>query len=202
MNLQAFFHQIRVELFAGMLTQRQVDGINAILAEWNKRQLTDLRWLADILATAYWETTNRMVAVSEDGGNAYFFRMYDINGERPNVARMLGNVNPGDGILFHGRGLPQLTGRNNYRNMGHILKWPLEDHPDLALDPTISVQVMFEGMLRADSGFGDFTGVALEDFFNDTVDNPVDARRIINGLDHATEIATIQSKFLVALRLP
>ncbi len=44
---------------------------------------------------------------------------------------------------------------------------------------------MFEGMLDADSSFGDFTGVALDDF-NDRTDDPVSAHKIINGLDRAS----------------
>jgi predicted chitinase len=36
--------------------------------------------------------------------------MYDINGRRPAKALKLGNVNPGDGVRFHGRGYVQLTG--------------------------------------------------------------------------------------------
>ncbi len=54
----------------------------------------------------------------------------------------LGNTNPGDGITYHGRGFIQLTGRSNYRNYGRILGVPLEDNPDLALDPVISARIL------------------------------------------------------------
>src|SRR5262245_13846035 len=39
--------------------------------------------------------------------------------------RDLGNVNKGDGRLFKGRGLLQLTGRANYKEYGNVLHLPL-----------------------------------------------------------------------------
>ncbi|RZK38651.1 MAG: hypothetical protein EOO90_21515, partial [Pedobacter sp.] len=35
-----------------------------------------------------------------------FKRMYDPKGDRPEVARRLGNVHPGDGARYAGRGMP------------------------------------------------------------------------------------------------
>jgi putative chitinase len=53
----------------------------------------------------------------------------------------LGNVKNGDGRRFKGRGLLQLTGRANYREMGKILDLPLEDQPELAADPVTSLRI-------------------------------------------------------------
>lgn len=55
--------------------------------------------------------------------------------------RDLGNVNPGDGRRFKGRGLIQLTGRGNYRRLGARLGLPLEDQPTLAAVPAISLRI-------------------------------------------------------------
>ncbi len=53
----------------------------------------------------------------------------------------LGNVLQGDGPRFKGRGLLQLTGRNNYRAVGRALGLPLEDEPEIAADPVTSLRI-------------------------------------------------------------
>ena len=53
----------------------------------------------------------------------------------------LGNTRPGDGYLYRGRGIFQLTGRFNYAKVGKALALPLETEPDLASDPAISVRI-------------------------------------------------------------
>lgn len=56
----------------------------------------------------------------------------------------LGNVQPGDGKRYKGRGIFQLTGRANYRVMGQKLGYNLEDKPELAADPMISIKTACE----------------------------------------------------------
>lgn len=56
----------------------------------------------------------------------------------------LGNVKPGDGRRYKGRGLLQLTGRANYRDMGGRLGLKLEEHPELAADPVTSLRIACE----------------------------------------------------------
>ncbi len=67
-------------------------------------------------------------------------------------------------------------------------------HPDDALLPEVAANIMFYGMEH-----GTFTGLGLLYFFNGKADDPVGARRIINGTDHADDIAAIHRSFLAAL---
>jgi hypothetical protein len=79
--------------------------------------------------------------------------------------------------------------------MGDILGIDLLNNPDQALDPAIATQIMFEGMLRGKFGrkVGDFIKPGLSDFRN--------ARRSVNVLDHADEIARNARLFLAALHV-
>lgn len=189
-----FFPAARAGAFGGRLTQGQVDGLNCLLDAWERRTNTDIRQLAYILATTKWETAHTMQPIDERGGEAYFHRMYDRDGERPEVARELGNIAPGDGVRFHGRGYVQLTGRTNYHRMSALVGADLVANPDLALDPDIAAVILFEGMER-----GMFTGVGLGRYFNHVTCDWLNARRIINRLDCASQIADIARAFHVAL---
>ena len=197
LNRDIFFKHIRGTLFSGVLNQHQVDGINADLDYWQNHHADgNPQHLAYILATDYWETQQTMQPIAERGGKAYLTRMYDIQGDRPAKARELGNLQPGDGAKYTG-GKVQLTGRRNFRIQGRKLNLPLESQPELIYDIAISTAVLIDGMLD-----GDFTGRALSDY-TDLAGNldPINARRVVNGTDHAEEIAAIFRQFHKALQL-
>ncbi len=66
-----FFDTVRAHPFGGLLTPAQVDGMNHILDEWDRRKLTAVAWLAYMLATTFHETGRAMEPVREKGSDAY-----------------------------------------------------------------------------------------------------------------------------------
>ena len=194
-NRQFFFDTVRITLFGGNLKQSQVAGMTGFLDLWEASfSANDDRWLAYILGTAHHEVDMRMQPIHEYGGNTYFHKQYDINGDRPHVARTLGNLTPGDGVAFHGRGFVQLTGRSNYQDWKNRLGVDLIGSPDLALRLDIAIQIIFNGMI-----LGTFTHKKLGDYFNPTMDDWVNARRTVNGTDKANLIAGYGKKYYAAI---
>lgn len=51
----------------------------------------------------------------------------------------LGNIYPGDGARYKGRGLLQITGRSNYEQMGRAMGLDLVNHPDILTTPANAV---------------------------------------------------------------
>lgn len=96
------------------------------------------RELAQFLAQCAHESLNFQL-MKELGDNNYFKR-YDIK-YAPERAKRLGNLRPGDGIKYVGRGFIQLTGRDNYRRAGKALGLPLEEKPELVERPDIAAKV-------------------------------------------------------------
>jgi putative chitinase len=172
----------------------------------------DPRWIAYIMATVRHETGNTYKPISEKYGKVcvscgtlysnisakatckttgnqhsffadrelYFKVRYEMN---KNLRIDLGNTSPGDGARFAGRGYVQITGRKNYDTFTRLLGIPLTDDPNLALIHEHAYEIMVRGMV-----LGKFTGKKLGDYFNDQSDDPMNARRIINGLDKALKI--------------
>jgi putative chitinase len=68
------------------------------------------------------------------------------------------------------------------------------NHPDLALELDNATNIMFIGMIK-----GLFTSKSLSDYFNQTTEDWVNARKIINGLDKAQAIAMYGHNFYSAL---
>jgi putative chitinase len=195
-NRALLFDKVRKPLFSGILKAKQVQGIEAILNEWERQQLTDRRMLAYMLATAFHETAETMQPIKEFSrgkGLDYGKKLKMGGGPNKRIAYTIPNQ------IYYGRGLVQLTWYENYKLMGRLLGIDLLNNPDLALQMDVSVQIMFEGMMQAASSFGDFTGRCLEQYFTKKTCDWVNARKIINGLDCAEKIANHAMIFNSAL---
>lgn len=193
---KTLFDYLRNSPFSGRMSQAQVDGVMAIVAAWLQMAFSaDLRHLAYILATAFHETGARMQPVREGMGS-------DAKARRLLAGVAYGKPDPATGQVYYGRGLVQLTWARNYKSMGALLGLgdALYRDPDRALQLDLSVRILIEGMHRGASTRGDFTGKSLEDYFNASTDDPVGARRIVNGTDKASLIASYYRSILDALR--
>lgn len=195
-DLPRFFNTMRGSKVLGpTLSDGEVKGCEAII---NACEGWTASWTAYALATAYHETAGTMQPIKEYGGASYFKRMYDIEGARPSKARELGNLMPGDGAKYAGRGYVQLTGRTNYARAQEKLGVPLVDYPDLAMEPDLAAQIMRKGMEE-----GWFTGKSLKTYLPAAGEAAQaqfkEARRIINGTDRAADIASYALEFQRAL---
>jgi len=137
-------------------------------------------WAVYMLATAEHETWRSFAPVEEVGkgqGKPYGVALRTVV-ENGNYQQ---NV-------YYGRGYVQLTWQANYARIGTAigLGRQLVEHPELALQPETAYAVMSYGMAH-----GAFTGVGLPRYLNATSKDYVNARRVINGVDCAQQIAEL-----------
>lgn len=76
------------------------------------------------------EKANELVAAGPDAIAEFVY------GNRPS----LGNVNPGDGAKYIGRGFIMITGRSNYATYAGLIGQPLLDQPELLENPVYAAQ--------------------------------------------------------------
>ena len=101
--------------------------------------------LTDAMAEFGIDTPQRQAAflaqVGHESGGLHW--LSELWGPTPTQLRYegrvdLGNTHLGDGYLFRGRGLLQVTGRSNYARMGHALGVDLEANPELLATPKLA----------------------------------------------------------------
>jgi putative chitinase len=211
MDRAAFFQSLRRRnsgVFGTSLSQKQVEGVEAILDAGAALPITHLAYA---LATAYGETGGRMQPVWENmnysaGRIPQVFGAHRLKGYTPaqlarnpqklaNVvySNMLGNgdIASGDGWRYRGGGIPQLTGKNNYRKFSGVAGADLVSNPEAIMDLHVGARVMIHGMTR-----GLFTGRKLSDYLPGDY---VNARRVYNGTFAAAKYAGYARAFEAAL---
>lgn len=161
------------------------------------KEFTMLREIAYLLATIRWETGHTFLPIEE---------------KRANRERQAALWQRQEQYWnFHGRGYVQLTWDYNYRRAGKELQGRVYKtgdgelsiaadtfltRPELVMEPAISYDIAARGM-RA----GWFTGKRLAHYIRQgSAPDYVGARRIINALDHAEDIARLATEFELLLR--
>ena len=107
------------------------------------------------------ETAFLAQVAHESGGFNYVREL--ASGEAYEGRADLGNVEPGDGAKFRGRGLIQITGRSNYRDCGAALGFDLLGDPVLLERPVLAARsagwFWQTKNLNARADVGDFRGI-------------------------------------------
>jgi len=187
LNRNFFFEQTKTTLFSGKFRQSQLEGLNAILDEWEKNhKQRDDRWLAYMLSTTHHETDRTMQPIEEYGKGKT--RPYGKN-IKMDRTRYFDTAN-----LFYGRGFVQLTWYENYVRAGKKLGVDMLKKPELTLQLKYATPILFYGMIE-----GWFTGRKLATYFNGPTEDWKNARRIINGTDKADLIADYAKKYYAAI---
>ena len=188
-NRKATYSEINKNF--GKLSQSQVVGFEAIFNMWDFLKLTDTRWLAYILATIWHETAKTMQPVEEFGkgkGRKYGKRVW-----------YSGKLYTDIPSIFYGRGHTQNTWRDIYLKLSiakeNVNRWNFEKYPELLLQMEPSIWATFYAMTT-----GLYTGRKLSQHFNEKINDPKGARKIINGIDKAILISGYHDKFLKSIK--
>ena len=190
-NRKETFDNIREEF--GTLSQKQVEGISAIFDEYERLELSDVRFLTYILATAWHETNRTMQPIEEYG-----------KGKRMKYGKRVwysGKSYTDIPHIFYGRGHTQNTWRDIYLKLTKAgikngKDWDFVNNPELLLEMEPSIWATFYAMIN-----GLYTSRKLSQYFSATANDPKNARRIINGTDKANLIASYHYKFLKSITL-
>ena len=188
-NRKQFFDNVKRFGLITKFTQLQVDSIDAILDEIEDLKIINKGQQAYIFATAYHEafdftgkqtgTIQRIVPIQEGGTLAYLKSKWYY----PHI----------------GYGFVQVTHLDNYKKVQRAYKLIKGNDIDIVGNPKRLLEVKLSAFaIVYGMQVGLFTGKKLNDFIGVKFDFR-NARKIVNGMDKASEIATHASNFLRCL---
>jgi predicted chitinase len=83
-------------------------------------------------------------------------------GSTTKIGKSMGNMEPGDGFKYRGRGFIQITGKNNYASASKAIYGDdrLVENPDLANDPAVAAEISAHFMKKNTQGMAKKMGMA------------------------------------------
>lgn len=178
-----------VAMLEQMVSRIHVEGVDdfstregtiaAIVRQCRAQGLVLTPQIAYVLATAEWETNKTFQPVEE----AYWVPKAEAWRKR--------NLRY---YPYHGRGYVQLTWKNNYQKYADLLGVDMVNQPELACVPRHACFILVHGFR-----IGTFTGRRITDYIDETRCDYVNARRCINALDRAHDIARLAERHALAL---
>lgn len=150
--------------------------IDAIIFECVQQGLTKHQ-IAYVLATTQHETNNTFKPVRE----AYWL---SETWRKKNLRY----------YPYYGRGYVQITWLRNYDYYSKLLKVDMVKDPDIAMRENVALFILVHGFKN-----GIFTGKKISDYINGNKVDFLNARRCINGMDRAADIAKLAEKYLKQL---
>lgn len=148
----------------------------AFARECFRHKLTLRTQIAYGLATVEWETNRTFLPVLE----AYWM---SEDWRKKNLRY----------FPHTGRGYCQLTWRSNYQKYSDILGIDLVGQPDLACKRPIALFIAVHGLKN-----GTFTGKRLDRYVHESKTDFFNARRVVNGLNKASDIAELAQRWLAS----
>ena len=176
-----------INSYTSQYAEEQKAGIEQLLINLESdSSMSDVRWAAYMLATAYHETGKLMAPNEEDPGvkkvvwpknstlpvavpNLEYFKQYA--GRYGNAKWPLPRPTS-DAVTYRGRGYIHLTFKDNYSYFGYAA------NPDELLNPAVAYIVMSRTMIDGDDSAN---GKSLDDYIYENTLDYFDARGIING---------------------
>ena len=136
--------------------------------------------------------------VTANGANAAITKGAKLGAPATQKATKSYMSDDGTEFAYYGRGYVQLTWWSNYAKAGAELGLGLRLllNPEEVLQPETAYKVMAHGML---TGKGFANGKKFATYFHGAQTDYIRARRMVNGSDHAVEIADIAKHFETVL---
>lgn len=153
-------------------------GYTKLIIEKAKARGVLRNQLAYILATAYHETAHTMKPVKEAFWLSEDWRKKNLRY-----------------YPWYGRGFVQLTWDYNYKKASQKLGVDFMKNPEGVMDPKNSAEILVVGSME-----GWFTGKKIPDYITLQRSDYVNARRVINGTDRASEIAKLAQVYEADLK--